>query len=601
MRNRVKSLYARLLVAFILSSIIPILVVNLFSYYNSTNIVKNHYEELTNVNLERTKSSIDITLHSYQDILYQIYTDDEIVELVDKINEGEDVSEAKSRLRHILRGLFYTKDYIKSITVLLENGTVVFYDQLTASSTVNSWLQNYHVSAEDIYSDVSGDNELHLYPTQYATTFSNENYYLFHIGHRIINYKDVSKQYGVVLISIDETLLKEICIAQSEDNRQELRSFNFIVDRDGYIISYPDNNHFAKQSFHSTISKAEKTAIYESFILSNNIFRGANINLSMVQDEDSGWDVINVSNQSKYLEQLSLQKNVLFLIMGITISSMLAIILFQIKHLTSSIGKVVLVMNAAGHEHPSGRVELSEQMPTEIKTIAANFNEMMDRLERSIAKEKEAFNMQRDAEIKALEAQINPHFLYNTLDTINWMAIDKDEYEISNAINALATILRYGIDDCNRVVLIKEEIAWLDQYLLLQKTRMKNTFTSIINAAPQTLGYKIHKLLLQPFVENAIMHGFCDNKTNQMLCINIDQEHDYLVIKISDNGCGMDSGIVEEINNGNYAITTKSSIGIKNAITRIKMYYGEQARVTVYSNNNIGTTIIIRIPIEQAR
>ena len=117
---------------------------------------------------------------------------------------------------------------------------------------------------------------------------------------------------------------------------------------------------------------------------------------------------------------------------------------------------------------------------------------MMDELESSIKKEKEAYERQRNAEIAALEAQINPHFLYNTLDTINWMAIDRDEFEISNSITSLAAILRYGIDDSNAEVKIGREIEWLKQYLFLQQTRLKNAFECEINVSPEVVDWIIH-------------------------------------------------------------------------------------------------------------
>ena len=116
-----------------------------------------------------------------------------------------------------------------------------------------------------------------------------------------------------------------------------------------------------------------------------------------------------------------------------------------------------------------------------------------------------------------MEAQINPHFLYNTLDTINWMAIDKDEFDISNAINSLATILRYAIADSSGEVFVRDEIDWLKKYIYLQQFRLKNNFTCSINVDPDVMDLRIHKLLLQPFVENSILHGFEGTKNNHVL------------------------------------------------------------------------------------
>ncbi len=141
--------------------------------------------------------------------------------------------------------------------------------------------------------------------------------------------------------------------------------------------------------------------------------------------------------------------------------------------------------------------------------LLCNLMKHWEKLVCALEKEKKKQRISREkAEIRALEAQINPHFLYNTLDTINWMAIDRGEFDISNAIGSLANILRYAITDSNGTVCIRDEIEWLKKYIYLQQFRLKNKFVRVIEVAPELLDVKIHKLLLQPFIENAIIHGF---------------------------------------------------------------------------------------------
>lgn len=199
-----------------------------------------------------------------------------------------------------------------------------------------------------------------------------------------------------------------------------------------------------------------------------------------------------------------------------------------------------------------------------------------------------------------MEAQINPHFLYNTLDTINWMAIDRDEYEISNMIAVLAGILRYGISDSNGVVKIKEEVDWLKQYIFLQQTRLKNSFECRINVEPEIMGLPIHKLLLQPFIENAILHGFEGVERKHCLSVDMGRDRDCIRIKIADNGRGMPGQMAQEINAGIFRKTDdKNHIGMENAITRIRMYYGEEAKVMLDSQSGQGTLVQIWIPYEE--
>ena len=120
------------------------------------------------------------------------------------------------------------------------------------------------------------------------------------------------------------------------------------------------------------------------------------------------------------------------------------------------------------------RVEMDPRMPREIQEIGIHYNQVMDQCVEAIDNELRTAQKLRNAEILALESQINPHFIYNTLDTISWMAIGKEDYEVSDAISAFAKILRYSCTDSNGVVTIREELAWLGQYLVLQKLRLEN-------------------------------------------------------------------------------------------------------------------------------
>ena len=132
-KGRTTSLRARLILAFIITSIIPAIILNLFSYYNTSGIVKDNVDEMTRSNLSQTRGSLDVWLESYEDILFQIYTDDDIVALLKNLNEKKDRSVSRSQLRRTLHGLFYTKEYIKSISVFTQDGDMVFYDLLTGS------------------------------------------------------------------------------------------------------------------------------------------------------------------------------------------------------------------------------------------------------------------------------------------------------------------------------------------------------------------------------------------------------------------------------------------------------------------------------------
>lgn len=595
-KNRRTSLTTRLILAFIGTSIIPIILYNMFSYFNTASIVKENVQELTQANLNQAASSLDVWIESYEDILFQVYMNDDVIEMVEHINESpNDLTLVRGQLRRSLRGMFYTREYVKSIAIITPGQDMIFYDLLSGYMTKSSWLDNSSMSKQELYDFLSKDNKTHIISTRKAGVFNTDTYYLFHLGHRLINYKNVEDQIGVVIVSIDEKMLKEIC-----GNAENLDTFNFMVNSEGLMMSYYNDRYLGEQVIEWSDDPEVRKERYMKFIQSQDIFDGEFFTVNAVYNEKFQCDIINVSNQNTVINRLQAQQRIMILVMTVSLVALVVINVFLIRTLTGSLLNLVGIMKRAGKGEMSARAQIHDSMPVEVETIASQFNKMLDRVEESISKERDANEKQREAEIAALEAQINPHFLYNTLDTINWMAIDRDEYEISNSITSLASILRYGINKSNAMVTVREECEWLRQYLFLQQTRLKNTFECEMHISPEILDWKIHKLLLQPFIENAIIHGFEGKKGTHRLEIEINAVQDTLQIGIRDNGKGIPEDMVEQMNRGIFPQSTeKRHIGMENAINRIHIYYEERSSVIIESKENEFTQVSIKVPHEE--
>ena len=501
---------------------------------------------------------------------------------------------AKNQLRRTLRGLFYTKDYIKSITIITENGTQVFYDQLTGYTNQNSWMGSLGMTMDQLYEEIAKDNDTHIISTRKAGAFASKEHYLFHIGHRLINYKQIGEQIGIVVVSIDEQLLEEVC----NSSRENENTLTFLVDREGCLVSFPDDKLLNSRLLKWDDDKTVREEAYRNFVMEQKIFDGDYISVHSIYDSKFDWDIVKVSNQNEVVNRLYGQQRIMTATSLAALIMLLIIIGILTRNLTISLKNVVGAMKQAGAGNLAIRVDIDPKMPAEVETIAGQFNRMLEKLKTSLEKEKEAGEKQRDAEIAALEAQLNPHFLYNTLDTINWMAIDREEYEISNSIGVLARILRYGIDNSNGIVTVQEETAWLKEYLFLQQIRLKNSFECVVSVEPEVLQQRIHKLLLQPFVENSIIHGFEGIDRSCRLTVKISAaDNKGLEIIIYDNGIGMARELVDQMNRGIYnQASDKNHIGMENAINRIHMYYGEDVMVEIRSEENSYTEVRLRLP-----
>lgn len=591
MRKR-KSLAVKLVMSFLAASMIPIVLITVFSYYNISNTVNKNNEELMEYNVMRTKTILEISVESYEDVLFQIYSDDDVVRLINKISRGENLVVSKYQLRRILRGYFYAKDYIRDISVITEDGTLVFYDSITGSITRSSWIPTLGMTQKELYDTHINENKTFVMSTGEVDKTLNKRNFLFHLGHRVVDFNRQNKNIGIVFLSIDEEMLHNIC--SGGDSSSVV--YSFIVDQEGKLVSYKEKELLGSAVGRPDQDKKEK---YQIFAEEQKIFGKDDISIDYVHDEKLNWDIVNVSNRHEVLDEINQQQKITFTTLAVSLGFLIVIIAFLTRELTGSIKSVVRIMQSAEEGRPQERVRIDKKMPNEVKVIAYQYNTTMDRLLESVEKEKRLDRQKKDAEIMALEAQLNPHFLYNTLDTINWIAIGRKEFEISRAITALAVILRYGIDDSNGIVTIREEYEWLRQYLFLQQTRLKDEFEINIHIPPELMELKVHKLLFQPFVENSFVHGFENIKRKPVLKISMElRRQDKVRIVVEDNGKGMPGEIADQMNRGIFWESgDKNQIGLKNAMYRISLYYEDQAEIQVESRENEFTRITITLPV----
>ncbi len=584
----IRSFRGQLIVALLLVSVLPLIIIQAVSYYRIENIMKDNTNALIEANASAMLRGVKLTLDGYESVLNQLYADDDLVAIAGRLNENKDVALNTNQLIRALRGACYAKEHIQGITVILKDGRMVFYDKLTGSTIRNAWMEQGGIDPKALYNEISVDNKLHLLPTQYAAQVVSEKVYVFHMAKRLLDYKNIEKQLGVIVLTVDETLLRDTLSVEGATI-----GVNVLLDGEGRVISAPISKYLGtrmQDPFTESVALAAENGMGDT----------KGLRAYAQKDKSLNWQLVSVLDQGVMLSRIVQQQQVQLLLLLLVLLLLALVIGLVTGRMSASVKKVAGAMRGAGAGDMGVRVEKDKSMPAEMAAIAEQFNLMMDDISHLIGKVREASKKQRDAEITMLEAQINPHFLYNTLDTINWMAIDENQMEISRAITALARIFRYSIDRSNRRVAVSDEVEWLKQYLSLQQMRLKNAFTYDLSVSQDALLKRIHKLMFQPFVENAIRHGFMGLKRQPALFITIGCENDSLAIKIEDNGRGMEA---EKLAALREAIANREEqpghIGIVNAVSRLRMYYGDEIEVAIDSGPDMGTRIQIRIPLEK--
>lgn len=601
-KKETNSLKFKLISTFLIISIIPFFIMQIVFYYTITDRMKENVQHLVNSNLIQTQKNLQLTLSSYEDLLYQIYTNEDIIKGIENINDNNNSEANINMLQRQLKNLSSVKSGVQALTIMTNSGQTIIYDKLSASFIKSNWIN----TTQYTYKNIINTDKRILIPTRYAITIGDNSYYIFHMAHRFIKNTDIYKDIGIIVISIDSNVLNEIC----SDNRYSQGNYNisgitYIYDKYRNIIYFPDRKKMGRNLRYYHLESVDSNGGLSVKLMENNQYttdelempKDSYLGISELYDVDSNWTIAHIHDQSQLYDSIAIQQKILIIISILTIIALIIIISGVTKKLTSSITKVVKAMKIAGKGELSIQINVDENMPQEISIIARRFNEMINNINELIQQVTNVTIKQKEAEIKALEAQINPHFLYNTLDTINWKAIEQEEYEISTMINSLAKILRYAVKNSNGLVTIRQELDWVKQYIYLQQSRLNVPFEFILNVDESALDYMLHKLIFQPFLENSIIHGF-DNTTKKcILKIEIKDEGDLVRIIISDNGNGMDSKSVARFEQEELSTDMNGNcIGVNNVIGRLRMYYGDKSRFYIKSELDQGVEVSITLP-----
>ncbi|MBU5485861.1 sensor histidine kinase [Clostridium sp. MSJ-11] len=246
-----------------------------------------------------------------------------------------------------------------------------------------------------------------------------------------------------------------------------------------------------------------------------------------------------------------------------------------------------------GNLHSYYKIEHND----EISILGQVFNKMVADIKNLINQVYQVQAQKRSTELKALQSQINPHFLYNTLDTVQWKALEYDAFEVADMINSLSGFFRISLSDGKEFITITDEAEHVKSYLEIQKMRYKDKISYHIDVDDSVEQYLIPKLIIQPLVENSIYHGLKLRKQNGTIYINISTEEGYLIIQVIDNGLGMDSEQLTILRKNLAQSIESDHYGLYNINERLKLAFGEKYSIIIESEFEIGTKVLLKIPV----
>ncbi|NLG87782.1 MAG: sensor histidine kinase [Clostridiaceae bacterium] len=399
-----------------------------------------------------------------------------------------------------------------------------------------------------------------------------------------------SPETWVVMVDMNFSVMEQLCKKVSLGKR----GYIYVIDQYGDIVYHPQQQLIYVGLKHEDIKFAlekEDGSYYYDLMGERRIITINTVNYT-------NWKIIGISYLDEIVEN---RKSLSTLVIFISIFSLLFVIaasLFVSAKISEPIKKLEREMKKVESGNFDIDIDIDDQGEDEVKSLSRAFNMMVKRIRNlmeQIISEQEA---KRKSELKALQAQINPHFLYNTLDSIVWMNENKDYAGVTTMVAALSQFFRISISRGKELIPVSDELEHIKSYLTIQKIRYKNKFTFSIDAQTEALEYKTLKLILQPIVENAIYHGVEQLYDEGIINIKVSVEGKTVLFQVTDNGYGIKPDILKNIlNRKEDGKAGQGGVGLKNVDERIKLFFGEQYGIEIFSTLDVGTTVNIRIPV----
>lgn len=582
----------KLNITYIILIVIPIIIMTAVYYKISSDIIIKNAEDSSLKIVKNNNSLINLKLNKIVESSDAITLDNDLYDIVHDYKESSasQLIALDKKINSILFKYFNNSDVYSShiITSYYNFGsgeipipknyfyTSKLYKIAQESNGSLTWVPTYK------FTDVYNSKELEDMDIEYRYLFSAVKI-MNNLNRDNIRFDDLDEntEKPLLIINFKPNLFKNIV----ESNSQYKEFQYFIFSSMGDIVYSTNSSDLATRKKPMWL---EEIAENKSGKIKKDI-DGKKMIICYETIESTGWiSAVVIPVDSILIELASMRYFILFLgIILIILASICAS--FISKSITRPIDKLLVAIKKMGEGKFSTKVQVNRN--DEIGNLIKKFNEMDDKISTLIEENYISSIREKEAIIMSLNIQLNPHFLYNTLNVINWIAIENNEKEISKMIISLSSMLRYTAHNNEEISDFKKDLEWLKKYIYIMQNRFEDKFNVFYEIDEDVEFYKVPKLFLQPFVENSIIHGFSMIDSGGSLKITGRLEGEMVYFSVEDNGRGMDNKRIKEVME-----TNTDNIGIRNVNNRIKLIYGDKYGVTIQSEINRGTRITINLP-----
>lgn len=578
-----KSIQSSIAVAFSCLIIAIILVMAFLSYKLSADTVAKNSQEYTYQLIEQVNTNIESYINYMENISQMVLDNYDVREYLMQEAyvdfEKNDLLEQKIAAQ--FKSIINARQDIASIMVFGHNGKFISNRRNIRLNTSNepknqSWFKKaMEANGKAV---VSSSHVQNVIEDEYRWVVSLS---------RELTADDGRKKLGVFVVDLNYSIINNMCNKIKLGNK----GYIFIIDNEGNIVYHPQ-----QQLIYSKIKTEQIDRVLSEKDSSFVIGEGSQRKMYTVKElRQTGWKIVGVAyvdelvSNKKSIQMYYLLGGIGFLIITIILSIVIS----------SRISRPVKLLEASMKEVEKGNfnIKVDIESSNEIGELSRAFNIMTSEIKELMVQNVKEQELKRKSELKALQAQINPHFLYNTLDSIVWMAESKKSEEVVLMASSLAKLFRLSLSKGEEIITIGNEIEHIKSYLTIQKMRYRDKLDFEIDVDTDILQNKILKIILQPLVENAIYHGIKNKAEVGAVRITGRKSGDKILLQVIDNGAGMTPEEIETIFTRKESSSIGSGVGVRNVHERIKLYFGDEYGLSFESEIDRGTVASLWLPV----
>lgn len=579
---RSRSIHNNITISFSLLILCTTIVLSYTSYRLSSAAVMGNSVAYTSQLIEQVKLNIENYISNMESIAALVLTSSDLEKYVKGSSSGQEGKVKDKQLAsQYLRSVVQSRTDISSIVYASSEG-------ITVSDRLDAVLKPLpELIAQEWYQQALNQTGVAVSSSHVQHLFQDEYRWVVSISRKLsdtFSEMEADRQ-GVLLVDLNYSVINNLC-KQIELGK---RGYVFIVDPSGSLVYHPQ-----QQLIYSQLKFEQLETVLGIKSGSVTVNTGNEQKLYTVDTTSFDWKIVGVTYPDDLVANKQQMQGTAALWGAVSLIFAMAISVLLSYALTKPLKNLEINMKRAERGEFDIRVEI--ESTNEIGKLARTFNLMIMKIKELMSQIVMEQEMKRVSELKALQAQIKPHFLYNTLDSIIWMAETGKMEEVVEMTSSLSKLLRSTIGEGEELIPIARELEHIRHYLTIQNMRYRNKFTYSIEVHEDIFECSILKLVLQPLVENAIYHGIKHNPEQGHILIRGKKEQNDITIQVIDNGVGMNPEQMSKLllQKADYRIG--SGVGVANVDHRIQLYFGDHYGLSFTSEMEEGTTVTLRIP-----